>query len=130
MLLNFQTLARKVRNTCWFPFTIASPGNYVQRQVERWSKQYRASATKNIPSMEDLMQWLPMHTPHTDRTSVVHGDFRLDNLIFDPTSSSVKAVLDWELSTLGDPISDLAYCCMAYHLDPDSASLKGDLLIN
>ena len=67
------------------------------------------------------MQWLPMHTPHTDRTSVVHGDFRLDNLIFDPTSSSVKAVLDWELSTLGDPISDLAYCCMAYHLDPDSA---------
>eukprot|EP00111_Clytia_hemisphaerica_P016518 TCONS_00048981-protein len=92
------------------------PGNYVKRQIDRWSKQYEASKTEERPSMNRLMNWLKENAPNTDKSSVVHGDFRIDNCIFDENSSKVLAVLDWELSTLGDPLSDLAYSCIIHHL--------------
>lgn len=89
------------------------PGNYFERQVGRWSKQYRASETETIPEMEQLMDWLPQHMPADDgRVSLVHGDFRLDNMMFHPQDAQVLALVDWELSTLGHPFADLAYQCM------------------
>ncbi|MBN3281946.1 ACD10 dehydrogenase, partial [Polyodon spathula] len=100
-------------------------GNYTERQVRIWTKQYRASETQRIPAMEKVLEWLPQHLPKHERTTVVHGDFRLDNLIFHPEKLEVLAVLDWELSTLGDPISDLAYSCLAHYLHPDFPVLKG-----
>jgi aminoglycoside phosphotransferase (APT) family kinase protein len=93
-------------------------GGYVQRQIERWSKQYRASETEKIPAMDNLMDWLPQHIPHYDSTRLVHGDYRLDNMIFDPKTLQVIAVLDWELSTLGNPLSDFAYHVMNWRLSP------------
>jgi len=95
------------------------PGNYIGRQVERWSKQYRASETQRIPAMDSLIDWLPRNIPPEAGTSVVHGDFRLDNTIFHPTEPRILAVLDWELSTLGDPLADFAYHCMGFHIPPD-----------
>uniref|UniRef100_A0A803TCF0 Acyl-CoA dehydrogenase family member 10 n=1 Tax=Anolis carolinensis TaxID=28377 RepID=A0A803TCF0_ANOCA len=100
-------------------------GNYIQRQVQTWSKQYRATETHSIPAMERLIEWLPSHMPASERLSVVHGDFRLDNLIFHPEKPEVAAVLDWELSTLGNPLSDLAYNCVAYYLPSHFSILKG-----
>uniref|UniRef100_A0A8C0IUG8 Acyl-CoA dehydrogenase family member 10 n=1 Tax=Chelonoidis abingdonii TaxID=106734 RepID=A0A8C0IUG8_CHEAB len=100
-------------------------GNYVQRQVQTWTKQYRATETHTIPTMERLIEWLPLHLPGNQKTTVVHGDFRLDNLIFHPEGPEVLAVLDWELSTLGDPISDVAYNCMAHYMPSDLDILKG-----
>ncbi|KAJ6656692.1 hypothetical protein lerEdw1_003579 [Lerista edwardsae] len=100
-------------------------GNYIQRQVQIWSKQYRSTETHPIPAMERLLEWLPSHLPASERLSVVHGDFRLDNLIFHPEHPEVIAVLDWELSTLGDPLSDVAYNCLAYYLPSDFSILKG-----
>ncbi|XP_075754849.1 acyl-CoA dehydrogenase family member 10 isoform X2 [Pelodiscus sinensis] len=100
-------------------------GNYVQRQVQTWTKQYRATETHAIPAMERLIEWLPLHLPTSQKTTVVHGDFRLDNLIFHPEGPEVLAVLDWELSTLGDPISDVAYNCMAHYLPSHFDLLKG-----
>ena len=96
------------------------PGNYFARQIGRWSKQYQASETEPIDAMHRLIEWLPQHMPAEtgERASVVHGDYRLDNLIFDPHEPRVLAVLDWELSTLGDPLADFAYHCMAWHVDP------------
>ncbi|MGF6774609.1 aminoglycoside phosphotransferase (APT) family kinase protein [Paraburkholderia sp. GAS199] len=96
------------------------PGNYFTRQIGRWSKQYLASETESIEAMHRLIDWLPQHLPDEtgSRVSVVHGDYRLDNLIFHPTEPRVLAVLDWELSTLGDPLADFAYHCMAWHVDP------------
>jgi aminoglycoside phosphotransferase (APT) family kinase protein len=87
---------------------------YVARQVKRWTKQYLASQTADIGPMNALMEWLPANIPDDDATALVHGDFRLDNLIFDPIEPRVLAVIDWELSTLGHPLSDLAYTCMLY----------------
>jgi aminoglycoside phosphotransferase (APT) family kinase protein len=95
------------------------PGNYIARQVERWSKQYRASETQRIEAMDNLIAWLPENIPPEAGTSVVHGDFRLDNTIFHPTEARILAVLDWELSTLGDPLADFAYHCMSWHIPPD-----------
>jgi aminoglycoside phosphotransferase (APT) family kinase protein len=96
------------------------PGNYFDRQIGRWSKQYVASVTQTIPEMDQLMQWLPAHMPASARdetkVSIVHGDFRLDNLMFHPTEPRVIAVLDWELSTLGHPLADFSYHCMAWHI--------------
>jgi aminoglycoside phosphotransferase (APT) family kinase protein len=92
------------------------PGNYFARQIGRWSKQYEASATGELSSMDRLMQWLPQNIPADDSSCIVHGDFRLDNMIFHPTEPRVLAVLDWELSTLGHPLADLAYNCMPYHV--------------
>ena len=98
------------------------PGNYFERQIGRWSKQYTASITTPIPEMDKLMAWLPANIPLTARdqamTSIVHGDFRLDNLMFHPTQPRVLAVLDWELSTLGHPLADFSYHCMAWHISP------------
>lgn len=98
------------------------PGNYFERQIGRWSKQYVASVTQPIPEMDRLMAWLPDHIPAMARdesmVSVVHGDYRLDNLMFHPTEPRVLAVLDWELSTLGHPLADFSYHCMAWHIPP------------
>jgi len=96
------------------------PGNYVARQIHRWTTQYRASETGTIPSMERLIAWLPEHIPADDTTTLVHGDYRLGNMIVHPTEPRVVAVLDWELATLGHPLGDLAYNCMPYHLSADS----------
>ncbi|TXH06408.1 MAG: phosphotransferase family protein [Nevskiaceae bacterium] len=92
------------------------PGNYFARQIDRWSKQYRASETKRIEAFENLMLWLPKNIPAGDETSIVHGDYRLDNMIFHPTEPRVLAVLDWELSTLGHPLADFSYHCMTWHI--------------
>jgi len=98
------------------------PGNYFERQIGRWSKQYAASVTQPIPEMDRLIEWLPGHIPASARdeamVSIVHGDFRLDNLLFHPTEPRVLAVLDWELSTLGHPLADFSYHCMAWHIAP------------
>lgn len=101
-------------------------GGYVARQVERWSKQYEASRTSAIPAMESLMAWLRDNIPASDETTIIHGDYRIDNLMFAADEPRVLAVLDWELSTLGHPISDLAYACMGYHLNlPGRGGLLG-----
>ncbi len=95
------------------------PGNYLARQIGRWSRQYQASATESISAMDRLIEWLPRHIPPGERTALVHGDFRLDNMIFDKHEPRVLAVLDWELSTLGDPLADFTYHLMTWRLAPD-----------
>jgi len=94
------------------------PGNYLARQIGRWSKQYQASETEKIESMDRLMQWLPENIPEGDETTVVHGDYRMDNLIFHASEPRIVAILDWELSTLGHPLADFAYHCMSWHIPP------------
>jgi aminoglycoside phosphotransferase (APT) family kinase protein len=100
--------------------SFGKPGNYFERQIGRWSRQYVASVTQSIPEMDRLMAWLPLHIPASARddgkTRIVHGDYRLDNLMFHPTEPRVLAVLDWELSTLGHPLADFSYHCMAWHI--------------
>lgn len=101
------------------------PGNYFERQIGRWTKQYRASETETQPAMERMIDWLPAHLPADDgRTSLVHGDYRLDNVMFHPTEPRIIGVLDWELSTLGNPIADLAYQVMAWQL-PREGGING-----
>jgi aminoglycoside phosphotransferase (APT) family kinase protein len=95
--------------------------NYVGRQIERWSKQYRASETEKIEEMERLMEWLPAHVPPPQPPRLVHGDYRLDNMIVAPDSPKVLAVLDWDLSTLGDPLADFSYHLMQWHMPPSDA---------
>jgi len=95
-------------------------GNYFERQIGRWTKQYRASETEKIEAMDKLIEWLPLHIPPGEETSIVHGDYRLDNLIFHPTEPTVLAILDWELSTLGHPLADFAYHCMTWHVPPSA----------
>ena len=94
------------------------PSNYIERQVARWTKQYQASETEPMEAMNNLIAWLPKNIPPETGTTVVHGDFRLDNAIFHPTEPRILAVLDWELSTLGDPLADFAYHCMSWHISP------------
>lgn len=94
------------------------PGNYFARQIDRWTKQYRASETEKIEAMERLIEWLPQNIPAGDQTTIVHGDYRMDNMIFHPTEPRVLAVLDWELSTLGHPLADFSYHCMSWHIAP------------
>jgi aminoglycoside phosphotransferase (APT) family kinase protein len=102
------------------------PGQYIARQIARWSKQYQAGTAEPIPAMDALIEWLPRHAPDSEETAIVHGDFRLDNVIFHPTEPRVLAVLDWELSTLGHPLSDFAYQVMAWRLGPrEFRGLKG-----
>jgi aminoglycoside phosphotransferase (APT) family kinase protein len=100
------------------------PGNYFERQIGRWSRQYNASITTPIDEMDKLMAWLPNHIPvsalDASKVSIVHGDFRLDNLMFHATEPRVIAVLDWELSTLGHPLADFSYHCMSWHIPPGS----------
>jgi len=95
-------------------YDFGKPGNYFARQIGRWSSQYRASETERIDAMDRLIEWLPQHIPPGDETTVVHGDYRLDNLVFHPSEPRVIAVLDWELSTLGHPMADFAYHAMAW----------------
>ncbi len=98
------------------------PGNYFERQIGRWSKQYVASVTQPIDEMDKLMAWLPANMPASakdeSKVSIVHGDYRLDNLMFHPSEPRVLAVLDWELSTLGHPLADFSYLCMGWHIPP------------
>lgn len=105
------------------------PQNYLSRQIERWTRQYRASETDRIEAMERLIEWLPAQLPpglDDEPGTLVHGDYRLDNLIFHPTEPRVLAVIDWELSTLGHPLADLAYHLMAWRVTPDEfRGLKG-----
>ena len=92
------------------------PGNYFARQIKRWTQQYEAAKTDQLPAMDQLIAWLPANIPADDQTTLVHGDYRFDNMIFHPTEPRVLAVLDWELSTLGHPLADVAYNCMPYHI--------------
>lgn len=101
------------------------PSGYVARQVDRWSRQYRAAQTTEIPEMERLMTWLGQRRPDDERPTIAHGDFRLGNLLLHPTEPRVVAVLDWELSTLGHPLADLAYCSLSYHLPHQAGELMG-----
>ena len=107
------------------------PGNYFSRQIARWSKQYQASVTAPIPEMDRLIEWLPAHLPSTaldeSQVAIVHGDFRLDNLIFHPSEPRVIAVLDWELSTIGHPLADFSYHAMSWHIPPGTFRGLGGL---
>ena len=100
------------------------PGNYFERQIGRWTKQYLASITEPIEAMDRLIEWLPAHIPASARddtqVSVVHGDYRLDNLVFDANEPRIIAVLDWELSTIGHPLADFSYHCMSWHIPQGS----------
>jgi aminoglycoside phosphotransferase (APT) family kinase protein len=100
-------------------------GGYAARQIARWSKQYEASKTEPLPAMDRLMRWLPEHIPPRDETAIVHGDFRLENMIWHPTEPRILAVVDWELGTLGHPLADLAYNCLPWHV---ADRQRGDLL--
>jgi len=101
------------------------PGNYYERQISRWTKQYKAAETTVIEQMDTLMDWLPANTPpHDGQNGLIHGDYRLDNLIFHPREARVLAVIDWELSTLGHPLADLAYFCMCLRL-PAEGDVRG-----
>jgi aminoglycoside phosphotransferase (APT) family kinase protein len=104
--------------------SFGKPGSYFERQIARWSKQYQASVTEPIEAMDALIDWLPRHLPTSARDdrelSIVHGDFRLDNLMFHPTEPRVVAILDWELSTLGHPLADFSYHCMSWRIPPGS----------
>ena len=104
------------------------PGNYYSRQIARWGQQYVAAKTDEIAAMDRLMEWLPVHIPAGDDVSIVHGDYRIENLIFHPTKPRIVAVVDWELSTLGHPLADVAYNCLTYHLPPEALGLveQGD----
>jgi len=96
------------------------PGNYFERQIARWSKQWRESPVKDIPALDRLADWLAAHLPRDDgRVAIAHGDFRLGNLLFHPVEPRVVAILDWELSTLGHPLADVGFCCMTWHTVPD-----------
>lgn len=99
--------------------TYGKPGNYFARQIKRWTDQYRASETETIEAMNQLIAWLPQNIPAGDETTIVHGDFRLDNMIFHATEPKVLAVLDWELSTLGHPLSDFSYHCLSWYTRPE-----------
>jgi aminoglycoside phosphotransferase (APT) family kinase protein len=100
-------------------------GGYIERQISRWSKQFEASRTEAMPAMDELIAWLPDNIPGPDETTVVHGDFRTGNLILDPKEPKVIAVLDWELATLGHPLSDLAYNCLGYHFPRANQQFNG-----
>lgn len=98
------------------------PGNYFSRQISRWSEQYKASETEKNPAMDALIEWLPQHVPADDgRIALIHGDYRIDNMMFHPSEIRVLGVLDWELSTLGHPWADIAYQCMQLRIAPDAA---------
>ena len=122
-----QTLA-KLHQVDWRSCGLATfgrPEGYITRQFERWSKQYVATKTETIEPMDKLMAWLPGQMSTSDEAAVVHGDYRLGNLLIDPAAPRVVAVVDWELATIGHPLSDLAYACMAYRLAPNDPVFAG-----
>lgn len=96
------------------------PGNYFARQIGRWSKQWESSRTRDNPAIDKLAEWLPRHVPDSEETAICHGDFRIDNMIFAPDAARVIGILDWELSTLGHPMADLAYNCLPYINPPEA----------
>lgn len=107
------------------------PGDYFERQINRWSRQYQASPSERIEALDALCAWLPANLPPGDgKVALCHGDFRLGNMMFHPTEPRVVAILDWELSTLGHPLADLGFCCMPWHTAPDEYGglLGADLL--
>jgi aminoglycoside phosphotransferase (APT) family kinase protein len=101
------------------------PGSYVARQISRWGKQYKASETETIEAMDRLLDWLPAHLPASDETVLVHGDYRLDNMVFHSVEPRVLGVIDWEISTLGDPLAELSYLCMLWRTPKDWGGLLG-----
>jgi len=101
------------------------PGSYVARQISRWGKQYKASQTETIEAMDKLLDWLPAHLPASDETVLVHGDYRLDNMVYHPSKPQVLGVIDWEISTLGDPLAELSYLCMLWRTPKDWGGLHG-----
>jgi aminoglycoside phosphotransferase (APT) family kinase protein len=101
------------------------PGSYVARQISRWGKQYKASETETIEAMDKLLEWLPAHLPAADETVLVHGDYRLDNMIFYAGRPEVQAIIDWEISTLGDPLAELSYLCMIWRTPSDWGGVLG-----
>ncbi len=101
------------------------PGNYIERQTARWIKQYEASKTDEIPSFDALVDWLPKNIPPGEDTSIAHGDFRLENMIFHPTEPRAVAVLDWELSTIGHPLADLGYNVQGFYMPQASGAVGG-----
>jgi len=107
--------------------TFGKPGNYFARQISRWTKQYQLSETQEISSMNKLIEWLPVNIPDDDTTTIVHGDYRLDNMILHPTEPKVIAVLDWELSTLGNPLGDFTYQLMQWRM-PVQGTSSGTLM--
>tara|TARA_R110000796_G_scaffold128939_3_gene244586 strand:+ start:3694 stop:4743 length:1050 start_codon:yes stop_codon:yes gene_type:complete len=124
-----ETMAQ-LHNVDWKAVGLESYGKaegYIPRQIKRWSGQFEASRTGDMPAMDALMAWLPEHMPKDDHTTIAHGDFRIGNLILHPTEPRVVSILDWELATLGHPLSDLAYCCLPYHLPSGVNGVKGML---
>jgi aminoglycoside phosphotransferase (APT) family kinase protein len=116
-----ETLAR-LHAVDWAAVGLADygrPGNFFQRQIARWTRQWESSRTREDANIEKLITWLPANIPAGDETTIAHGDFRFGNLMFHPTEPRVIAVLDWELSTLGHPLADVAYSCMAWHTGSD-----------
>lgn len=103
------------------------PGNYIERQVARWTKQYRAAETERIEAADRLIEWLPRHIPAGDEARIVHGDFRIDNVIFHASEPRILAILDWELSTLGHPLVDFAYHCMSWRMPSGAARGLGGI---
>ncbi len=103
------------------------PNDYVARQVARWSQQYRASETETIEAMDQLIDWLPRNLPRQRRSALIHGDYRIDNIIFHPVEPRILAVVDWELSTIGDPIADFAYHMLAWHFPRSPYRGLGDV---
>lgn len=103
------------------------PGNYFERQVARWSRQYRASQTEDVPEVEKLMAWLARTVPEQSASTIIHGDYRLDNLIFDPSEPKVLAVIDWELSTIGDPLADFSYFAAHWLMPADGLAALGNV---
>ena len=122
-----ETMA-KMHNADWKAIGLegyGKPDNYIARQVKRWGGQFEASRTHDMPSMDALMKWLPENIPADQSTTIAHGDFRIGNLMLDPTEPKVVSILDWELATLGHPLSDLAYCCLPYHMPVNVDGAKG-----
>jgi aminoglycoside phosphotransferase (APT) family kinase protein len=95
------------------------PGNYFARQIARWTKQWELARFRDMPELARLAAWLPAHVPEDDETTLVHGDYRIGNIMFHPSEPKIVAVLDWELSTLGHPLADVAFSCLAWHSTPD-----------
>jgi aminoglycoside phosphotransferase (APT) family kinase protein len=123
----FETLARlhAVDHAALGLADFGRPGSYVARQISRWGKQYKASETEAIEAMDKLLEWLPAHLPANDETVLVHGDYRLDNMIFHASEPRVLGIIDWEISTLGDPLAELSYLCMLWRTPNEWGGLGG-----
>ncbi|KAA2214052.1 phosphotransferase [Teichococcus oryzae] len=103
------------------------PGRYMERQVQRWTRQWEAVKVEEMPAMDRTAAWLAAHLPEEEETTIAHGDYRLGNVILHPHEPRIVAVLDWELATLGHPLADLAYACLTYHMPPGPSGLTGIL---